>query len=59
MVFGFIYMKTQFSTRKRVAPKEVSLSLSERWKEYKLQRARKKFKVYMKKHGSGNDPWVN
>jgi hypothetical protein len=30
-----------------------------RWKEYRLQRARKKFKVYLKKHGSDRDPWVN
>jgi membrane associated rhomboid family serine protease len=64
MIFGFIYMKTQFGTRSRVrlGPKEVRLSLADRWKEYKLQRARKKFKIYMKKHGSGgsgNDPWVN
>jgi membrane associated rhomboid family serine protease len=62
MVFGFVYMKTQFGTRSRsrIGPKkEVSLSLSQRWREYKLERARRKFKVYMKKHGSGNDPWVN
>jgi membrane associated rhomboid family serine protease len=56
MIFGFAYMKTQFS---RKAGKGFNLDLERRWKEYKLQRARKKFKVYLKKHGSDRDPWVN
>lgn len=56
MLFGFIYIKTQFSRKKRAS---VDLDLQRRWKDYKLQRARKKFKVYMKKHGSGDGPWVN
>jgi hypothetical protein len=31
-----------------------------RWyNNYKLQRAKKKFQVYMRKHGSGRGPWVN
>ena len=61
MLFGFAYMKTQFGSRRRTvaAGRTPSLSLSDRWKEYKLQRARKKFKVYMKKHDSGQGPWVN
>ena len=70
MIFGFVYMKTQF---RQGFGKRFELGLADRWKEYKLQRARKKFKVYMKKHGpesesggsvsgrseSGKDPWVN
>lgn len=57
MIFGFIYMKTQFG-KKRTAG--FDLDFQRRWKEYKLQRARRKFKVYLKKHGSGGDePWVN
>ena len=56
MIFGFAYMKTQFG---RGPGKSMDLDLRGRWKEYKLQRARKKFKVYLKKHGSDRDPWVN
>jgi len=72
MLFGFIYMKTQFSTRRvasyggvytRTAPKSsqprwrFSFSPSQWWKEWKMRRARKKFTVYMKEHG-GRDPWT-
>jgi membrane associated rhomboid family serine protease len=70
MLFGFIYMKTQFSTRKVAAyggtytrttpPSKPRFSLSTWWKDYKLQRARKKFKVYMKEHGGDRPgPWTN
>ena len=61
MIFGFAYMKTQFRSRHRpqAAGRSFSLSLSDQWKEYKLQRARKKFKVYMKKQDSNRGPWVN
>jgi membrane associated rhomboid family serine protease len=58
MLFGFVYMKTQFGASSKGAG--FDFDLQRRWKEYKLQRARKKFKVYLKKHGSGGDgPWVN
>ncbi len=56
MIFGFAYMKTQFGSR---IGGNFNLDLRGRWKEYKLQRARRKFKVYLKKHGSDSDPWVN
>jgi membrane associated rhomboid family serine protease len=56
MVFGFAYMKTQFGSR---VGGSFDFDFQRRWKEYKLQRARKKFKVYLKKHGSDRDPWVN
>jgi membrane associated rhomboid family serine protease len=56
MIFGFAYMKTQFGSR---IGGNFDFDFQRRWKEYKLQRARKKFKVYLKKHGSGKDPWVN
>jgi membrane associated rhomboid family serine protease len=60
LIFGFVYMKTAFAARrstKRVAGP--GFNLMQRWNDYKMQRARRKFQVYMKKHGSGNDPWVN
>jgi membrane associated rhomboid family serine protease len=56
MLFGFAYMKTQFGPR---IGGDFSFDFQRRWKEYKLQRARKKFKVYLKRHGSDRDPWVN
>ena len=56
MLFGFIYIRTQFAPR---PAGNFNFDLQRRWKEYKMERARKKFKVYMKKHGSGDDPWVN
>jgi membrane associated rhomboid family serine protease len=63
MLVGFIFIKTQFGARR--SPQRVrvaagggfSFDLQQRWKEYKLQRARKKFQVYMKKRGSGRGPW--
>lgn len=60
LIFGFIYMKTQFGRgfQRRTAG-GLDLNLAQRWKDYKLQRARRKFKVYLKKHGSDRDPWVN
>lgn len=56
MVFGFAYIKTQFGAR---IGGGFDFDLQRRWKEYKLQRARRKFKVYLKKHGSDKDPWVH
>lgn len=56
MIFGFVYIKMQFSWHGKA---RVSFDFRQRWKEYKLQRARRKFKVYLKKHGSGDGPWVN
>jgi membrane associated rhomboid family serine protease len=56
MVFGFAYMKTQFGSR---IGGSFDFDFQRRWKEYKLQRARKKFKVYLKKHGSDRDPWIH
>ena len=59
MIFGFIYMKTQFVSRRRVGA-GTGFGLQrfdiQRWyKDYKMQRAKKKFQVYMKKHG-GDGP---
>jgi membrane associated rhomboid family serine protease len=60
LLVGYIYFRTQFSPRRRPrlagAP---SFSVGGWWREYKMQRAKKKFQVYMKKHGSDKGPWVN
>jgi membrane associated rhomboid family serine protease len=58
MIFGFVYIRTQFGSP-RPAGAPVHLQLAQRWRDYKMQRARRKFKVYLKKHGSDRDPWVN
>jgi membrane associated rhomboid family serine protease len=58
MIFGFVYIRTQFRSRRATVRAGSGFSLSRAWKDYKLQRAKKKFQVYMKKHGS-DGPWVN
>lgn len=51
MLIGYIYLRMQFRTP--------SLAfIGEGYKQWKLQRAKKKFQVYMRKHGSGGGPWV-
>jgi membrane associated rhomboid family serine protease len=59
MIFGFVYMKTQFGTRSVRGTRGFNFDFQKRWKEYKLQRARRKFQVYMRKHGPGDGPWVH
>ena len=59
MIFGFIYMKTQFGARRTTTRPGYNFDFQKRWKEYKLQRSRRKFQVYMKKHGPGDGPWVH
>jgi hypothetical protein len=62
MLVGYIYMKTQFTPRRArptAASASFSFSPSGWWREYKMQRAKKKFQVYMRKHGSDKGPWVN
>ncbi len=62
MLVGYIYIRTQFSSRRsrvRGVASSPGFSPSGWWREYKLQRARKKFQVYMKRHDSDKGPWVN
>ncbi len=60
MLVGYIYIRTQFSARRpRVSLATPSFSVGGWWREYKMQRAKKKFQVYMKRHGSDKGPWVN
>jgi membrane associated rhomboid family serine protease len=52
MLFGYVYLKAKWPG--------VGLSLAQlhsSYKQWKLQRAKRKFQVYMRKHGRG--PWVN
>jgi membrane associated rhomboid family serine protease len=57
LLSGWIFMKTQFKRRSR-GP-SFSFSLGDRYKAWKLERNKRKFQVYLKKHGSDRDPWVN
>jgi membrane associated rhomboid family serine protease len=50
MAFGYVYLKGRL-------PKVKLPDWHAAYRQWKLQRAKKKFQVYMKKHGNG--PWVN
>lgn len=52
MIFGFLYLKARF-------PKVDMYEVRRWYRNYKLQRAKKKFQVYMRKHPSDRGPWVN
>lgn len=51
MAFGYIYLKGKLPAMKLPDWRSA-------YRQWKLQRAKKKFQVYMKKHGGGG-PWVN
>jgi len=50
MAFGYIYLKGRL-------PRWNMPDIGGAYRQWKMQRAKKKFQVYMKKHGRG--PWVN
>jgi len=50
MLFGYGYLRMRFL---RLSAN----SLTQRYQDWKVRRAKKKFQVYMRKHGRG--PWVN
>lgn len=51
MAFGYVYLKTRM-------PRVSLPDWRGAYRQWKLQRAKKKFQVYMRKHGGGG-PWVN
>ncbi len=51
MVFGYVYLKGRL-------PRVSLPDWGGAYKQWKLRRAKKKFQVYMRKHG-GRGPWVN
>jgi membrane associated rhomboid family serine protease len=55
MVFGYAYLKLRFAH----VPMPSLGSLRRQYTQWKLQRAKKKFQVYMRKHRSTKDPWVH
>jgi membrane associated rhomboid family serine protease len=53
MVVGFLYLKSRLPRLKLRLP-----DWQGAYRQWKLQRAKKKFQVYMRKHGD-RGPWVN
>ena len=51
MAFGYLYLKGRVPRLKGMP------DLGGAFRQWKMQRAKKKFQVYMRKHGNG--PWVN
>jgi membrane associated rhomboid family serine protease len=51
--FGYLFVKKQLPTLNLRLP-----DIGGAYRQWKLQRAKKKFQVYMKKHG-GQGPWIN
>jgi membrane associated rhomboid family serine protease len=56
MAVGFAYLKSRIPSLRRVRLPDWKGA----YRQWKLQRAKKKFQVYMRKHGGrGGGPWVN
>lgn len=57
MLFGLVYLRSRIRLGLGLAGLD---DLRGRYRTWKLQRAKRKFQVYMKKHGGGDrDRWVN
>ncbi len=56
MLFGYIFLKFRIKSFKKFQP---LATLRAQYQEWKLQRARKKFQVYMRKQERNRDRWVN
>lgn len=59
MVFGYIYLKLARGRRRPAAKPVNSISLRDRYERWKLERARRKFQVYMRRHDDDRDRWVH
>ena len=56
MAVGFLYLKSRIPSMRRMRLPDWRGA----YRQWKLQRAKKKFQVYMRKHGGpGGGPWVN
>ena len=54
MAFGYLYLKRRIPRLKALP------DIRGAYKQWRLQRAKRKFQVYMRKHGGGGrGPWVN
>ena len=55
MAVGFVYLKSRVPRLRRMHLPDWRGA----YRQWKLQRAKKKFQVYMKRHGGGRGPFVN
>jgi hypothetical protein len=53
MLFGYVYLKAGWRPSFGLAEARSA------YNQWRLQRAKRKFQVYMRKHGKGGGPWVN
>jgi membrane associated rhomboid family serine protease len=59
LLFGFVFMRT-VRQKKAVRIRVAAPTLQERYRQWKIQRNKRKFQVYMKKHGDRDrNPWVH
>lgn len=54
MAFGYVYLKSRMPRMKTKLP-----DWRGAYRQWRLQRAKRKFQVYMRKHGGDRGPWVN
>src|SRR5579872_6580955 len=52
MAFGYVYLKSKM-------PRFGLAEARSAYNQWRLQRAKRKFQVYMRKHGKDGGPWVN
>jgi membrane associated rhomboid family serine protease len=57
MLFGYVYLKTELRRPSKSTKFDPLGSLRREYRNWRMQRAKKKFEVYLRKHGGG--PWVN
>jgi membrane associated rhomboid family serine protease len=53
MLFGYLYLKA------RLKPANPVAYVQDRWQAWRMERARRRFQVYMRKHRSDRDRWIN
>ncbi|MGH9663109.1 MAG: hypothetical protein ACRD9L_01630, partial [Bryobacteraceae bacterium] len=56
MLFGYLYLKSQRGRSRKLV---LTGSLERRYQAWKIERAKKKFEVYLRKQDSDRDRWVN
>lgn len=58
MIFGYFYLKGRFLRGRTTRPDPLG-ALRRQWEQYKLQRARRRFEVYLRKRGDDGDRWTH
>lgn len=58
MVFGYFYLKSRHLRSRAARGGGLLAGLRRQWEEWRIQRARRRFEVYLRKRESDRDPWV-